>query len=752
MSSTAVISERAMLSLALQRASTLALAQSPVHGTRMTAWPCARNLAELQRRTSIDAPDGARLACSGMIADRWDEALAARLDEAGRLVYRSNLLGSDPAITNFGGGNTSAKLDALDPLTGERASVLWVKGSGGDLGTIRENGFATLYQERLLALEKVYRGLEREDEMVAHLARCAFDPQGRAPSIDTPLHAFVPHAHVDHVHPDAVIAIAAARRGAQLTEEIFGGEVGWIPWQRPGFDLGLRLRGALREHPRWRGVVLGGHGLITWGPDSRSCYENTLAVVRRAEEGLARKARQPAFGAVVTPALAPAERQAAAARLMPLVRGRLSGARTKVGHFSDAPEVLELVGSARLEQLARLGTSCPDHFLRTKIRPLVLPPEGASFEAELDARLGAYREDYAAYYQRWREDDSPALRDSDPVVFLAPGLGLWTFAADKATARIAAEFYTNAVNVMRGASGVDEYVGLDEREAFRVEYWKLEQAKLDRMPPPRELAGKVALITGGAGGIGRATAERLLRDGACVCLVDIDRAALDAAAAALAPGSADRERLQTVTADVTSEDAVERAFAAAAREFGGLDVVVANTGIASAAPVEATTLEQWNQSLGVLATGYFLVARSAFRLLRRQGLGGSIVFVGSKNALAASAGASAYSSAKAAALHLARCLALEGAEAGIRVNVVNPDAVLDGSRIWQGEWRTSRAAAYGVRPEELEEFYRKRSLLKRSVAPRDVAEAVHFFASDRSSRSTGNVLNVDAGNVTAFPR
>jgi rhamnulose-1-phosphate aldolase/alcohol dehydrogenase len=686
-----------------------------------------------------------------MIADRWDEAIAAHLDEPGRLVYRSNLLGADPALTNFGGGNTSAKIEAEDPLTGERALVLWVKGSGGDLGTIGREGFATLYQARLLALEKVYRGLQHEDEMVAHLARCAFDPSGRAPSIDTPLHAFVPHPHVDHVHPDAVIALAAARRGAELTARAFGGTVGWIDWQRPGFDLGLRLRAALREHPEWEGAVLGGHGLIAWGADSRACYARTLAIVRRAEEWLAEHARAAPFGRLVVPARAQDERRAAAARLMPLVRGRVSRSRAKVGHFCDVPALLEFVGSERLEQLARLGTSCPDHFLRTKIRPLVMPAEGSAFEAELDARLGAYREEYAAYHARWRESDSPALRDADPVVFLAPGVGLFTFAADASTARIASEFYQNAVNVMRGASGVDEYVGLDEREAFRIEYWKLEQAKLDRQPPPRELAGKVALITGGAGGIGQATAERLLRDGACAVLLDIDAKALAAAEDQLAARFG-RDSVRSAVADVTDESAVERAFELAAREYGGLDVVVANTGIASAAPVEETTLAQWNQNLGVLATGYFLTARAAVRLFRRQGLGGSLVFVGSKNALAASAGASAYSSAKAAALHLARCLALEGAEAGIRVNVVNPDAVLDGSRIWQGEWRTSRAAAYGVKPEELEEFYRKRSLLKRSVAPRDVAEAVHFFASDRSSRSTGNVLNVDAGNATAFPR
>jgi len=686
-----------------------------------------------------------------MIADCWNEAVAASLDEPGLLLYRSNLLGSDPRITNFGGGNTSAKVEAIDPLSGEPVRVLWVKGSGGDLASMGRGGFATLYQERLLALERLYRGLEHEDEMVVHLAHCIFDLNPRAPSIDTPLHAFVPHAHVDHVHPDAVVALAAARNGQALTAEVYRGEIGWLDWQRPGFDLGLKLRDALRRNPRWRGVVLGGHGLITWADDARGCYANTLETIRRAEEWLAARNKGPAFGGVAVEALSAGERRLRAARLMPLLRGKTGATLRKVGHFSDAPEVLEFAGSRRLEELARLGTSCPDHFLRTKIRPLVLPADPHELEGSLDLLLRDYREEYAAYYARCREAGSPPMRDPDPVVYLVPGVGMVTFAGDKQTARVAAEFYTNAIRVMRGASAVDSYAGLDEREAFRVEYWELEQAKLDRLPPPRELQGRVALITGGAGGIGRATAERLLRDGACVVLVDIDAPALADAAAMLAARHG-KDVVRHVLADVLDEALVDDAFELAAREFGGVDIVVSNTGIASAAPVEETSLEQWNENMGVLATGYFLVARAAMRLLRRQGLGGSLVFVGSKNAMAPSAGASAYSSAKAAALHLARCLALEGAEAGIRVNVVNPDAVLDGSRIWSGGWRASRAAAYGVKPGELEDYYRKRSLLKRRVSPEDVAEAVHFFASERSSRSTGNVLNVDAGNVSTFPR
>jgi rhamnulose-1-phosphate aldolase/alcohol dehydrogenase len=687
------------------------------------------------------------------LASRADSEVPLAGDsERERLVERSRRLGADPRVTNFGGGNTSAKLPGRDPVTGEPRTVLVVKGSGGDLGSIRDSGFAELDLGRLLALEGRYRGLEHEDEMVALLDHCRVGVGGVAPSIDTPLHAYLPFAHVDHVHPDGVIALATARRGEELTGEVYGDAVGWLPWQRPGFDLALRLRDLVRARPGLRGVVLGGHGLICWGEDAESCYRNTLELVDRAEAWLAeRGAGVPAFGGPRTAVRGREERADLASRLMPLLRGRLSGEGHRIGHFCDADEVLEFTTSARFEELAALGTSCPDHFLRTKVRPLVLPASTTDLEGELDRRLEAYRAGYRAYYERQREPDSPALRGAEPVITLLPGVGLFSFAPDCSTARIASEFYRNAIRVMRGATAVDEYVGLSEREAFRIEYWGLEQAKLDRRPAPRPLEGRVALITGGAGGIGRATAERLISEGACVVLADRNGEALEECASDLVERhGADRVRRALV--DVRQEAQVAAAFGVAAREYGGVDIVVSNAGLASASPVEETSLESWNESLEVMATGYFLVAREAMRLLRRQGLGGAIVFVGSKNALAASGGAAAYGAAKAAELHLARSLALEGAPHGIRVNTVNPDAVLEGSRIWQGEWRRQRAEAYGVEPEELEEYYRRRSLLGVSVTPADVAEAICFLASERSSRTTGALLNVDGGNAAAFPR
>lgn len=678
--------------------------------------------------------------------DLWDAAHAATLDEPGLLLYRSNLLGADLAVTNFGGGNTSAKLPARDPLTGEAVTALWVKGSGGDLGSMKLDGFSTLYLDRLEALKGLYRGPAHEDEMVGYLPHCTFNLNPRAASIDTPLHAFVPAVHVDHVHPDAVIALAAAADAEALTREVFGGEIGFLPWRRPGFELGLRLGALATAQPHLAGVVLGGHGLFTWGPTARDCYAATLRVIRRAAEWLEANRRRPAFGGPKVES-AP-DRAATAARLMPLIRGGISATSPKVGHFSDAPGVLEFVNSAALADLAPLGTSCPDHFLRTKIRPLVLPDDA---EARLDGLLADYRAGYAAYYDRRRRPDSPAMRDPNAVVYLAPGVGMMTFAADKATARIAAEFYANAIAVMRGASGVSAYVGLPEQEAFDIEYWLLEEAKLQRLPKPKPLAGKVALITGGAGGIGRATAERLMADGACAMLADIDEGALGRAVADCAARFG-RDAAQGVAMDVTDEAQVAAAFSQTARAFGGLDILVCNAGIASAAPIEDTGLAEWTRNQAILATGYFLSAREGFRLMKAQGLGGSIVFIGSKNALAASAGASAYSAAKAAALHLARCLALEGAPLGIRVNTVNPDAVLRGSTIWKGAWRAQRAASNNVAEDALEEHYRQRSLLKRSVYPEDIAEAVAFFAGDAAAKSTGNILNVDAGNAQAFTR
>ncbi|MET0941753.1 MAG: bifunctional rhamnulose-1-phosphate aldolase/short-chain dehydrogenase [Mesorhizobium sp.] len=691
------------------------------------------------------------------LANLWDDAKAAGMSEPERLLYRSNLLGSDKRITNYGGGNTSAKVLEKDPLTGQAVEVLWVKGSGGDVGTIKLDGFATLYMEKLKALKGLYRGVDFEDEMVGVLPHCTFNLNPRAASIDTPLHAYVPRTHVDHMHPDAIIAIAAAEDSRELTASIFGAEIGWLPWKRPGFELGLWLEKFARENPNAAGVILESHGLFTWADTAKECYETTIRIINRAIEWFEKKnAGQPAFGGAVREALAPEERQPIVSRLMPTIRGMISGSERKAGHFDDSAAVLEFVCSHDMEALALLGTSCPDHFLRTKIRPLVVDFDPGRQDIEetltgLAKAIEAYRADYASYYERCKRPDSPAMRDPNPVVYLVPGVGMITFAKDKATARISAEFYVNAINVMRGASSVSSYRGLPEQEAFDIEYWALEEAKLQRMPKPRPLAGKVALVTGGAGGIGKATAERFLHDGACVVLADIDARSLEAVDTELA-GRHSADMVRSVRLDVTKEEDVVAAFAFAAREFGGIDILVSNAGISSSAPVDQTDLAMWNRNMDILSTGYFLVAREAFRLMKQQRTGGSIVFVASKNGLAASPNAAAYCTAKAAEIHLARCLALEGAEFGIRVNTVNPDAVLRGSKIWTGEWREQRAAAYKMNPDELEEHYRQRSMLKLSVYPEDIAEAAFFFVSDMSAKSTGNIVNVDAGNAQSFTR
>ena len=698
------------------------------------------------------------------IENRWDDALAAKLSPAELLLYRSNLLGGDKRVTNFGGGNTSAKLREKDPLTGEPVDVLWVKGSGGDLGTMKLDGFSSLYLEKFLGLEKFYRaGTDNDAVMVPLYAHSAFNLNPRAASIDTPLHGLIDRAHVDHMHPDALIAIAASADSKKLTEEIFGGEIGWLPWIRPGYELGLKLRELTQKNPKLKGAVLEAHGLFTWADTSKACYENTLDIINRATAWLSEKSRgKRPFGAVVTPALTIDRRREIAAGIMPAIRGAISAAAEngtqtlKVGHFDDSETVLDFVGGEKLAPLAALGTSCPDHFLRTKIWPLVLPFDSAKDSvADLAARvkpaIEEYRKRYAGYYERCKRPDSPNMRDANPVVYLVPGVGMITFAADKATARNAGEFYVNAINVMRGAASVSTYRGLPEQEAFDIEYWLLEEAKLQRMPKPKALAGRVALITGGAGGIGLATARRLMDEGACVVLCDIDRDALTTAEAELRKKYGN-DVVASSLLDVTREDAVAAGFRDSAWRFGGVDICISNAGIASASPVEDTTLALWQKNMDILSTGYFLIARQAFRLFKSQGIGGSIVFIGSKNALAASPGAAAYCTAKAAELHLARCLALEGAPHGIRVNVVNPDAVLRGSRIWQGEWATQRAAQNKTSVDNLESVYRERSLLKRSVYPEDVAEAVAFFASERAAKSTGNIVNVDAGNAGAFTR
>jgi rhamnulose-1-phosphate aldolase/alcohol dehydrogenase len=691
---------------------------------------------------------------------RWNADHAATLDEPGRLLYRSNLLGSDLRITNYGGGNTSAKIRQRDPLSGEMVDVLWVKGSGGDLGSMKLDGFSTLYLDKLRALDKVYRGLEHEDEMVGHLPHCTFNLNPRAASIDTPLHAALPYAHVDHMHPDAVIAIAAMADSQAITHRVFGGAVGWLPWLRPGYELGQRLRAYNAANPGLRGIVLAGHGLFSWGDTAQACYENTVGLIESAQSWLAaeRQARGVvAFGGALAQALPAGEADAMLARVLPVVRGLASAGRPKLLHVNRSPEVMAFVNSKDLAPLAALGTSCPDHFLRTKIRPLVLAEadwrlEGDALRERLEALLAGYRADYAAYYERCRRPNSPALRDANPVVLLLPRIGMVTLANDKATARIAGEFYVNAINVMREANAVDRYVGLPEQEAFDIEYWLLEEAKLQRMPKPKPLVGKVVLVTGGAGGIGQAIVRRLLAEGACAVLADIDTAALDTAVAELAQAHG-RDHVRGVRCDVTDEDSVLAAFASATLEFGGVDIVVSNAGIASAAPLEDTTLALWNRNQSILATGYFLVGREAFRLMKAQRIGGSIVVIASKNGMVASNQATAYCAAKAAEIQLSRSFALEGAPLGIRSNVVNPDAVIRGSKIWSGEWSAERAAANKIDEEQLEAFYRDRSMLKRSVFPEDIAEAAYFFAAEHlSGKCTGNIVNVDAGNLAAFTR
>ncbi|MER8844559.1 bifunctional rhamnulose-1-phosphate aldolase/short-chain dehydrogenase [Mesorhizobium australicum] len=699
----------------------------------------------------LDKRSGSRL------ANLWDDAKAKGMSEPELLVYRSNTLGSDKRVTNYGGGNTSSKMWQKDPLTGQDVEVLWVKGSGGDSASIKLDGFATLYMDKLRALKGLYRGAEHEDEMVGYLPHCTFNLNPRAASIDTPLHAYVPKPFVDHMHPDAIIAIAAAKDSRALTKEIFGDVIGWLPWKRPGFELGLWLEKFCLEHTTAKGVILESHGLFTWGDTPKECYETTISVINQAIEWFERRSEGLAiFGGEVVKSMDAADRRAIAAKLMPRIRGLISEKSHKLGHFDDSPAVLEFVNSRNLRSLAALGTSCPDHFLRTKIRPLVIEfdpakPDVDAVIARLADDIAEYRVGYQAYYDSCKHADSPAIRDPNAVVYLMPGVGMFTFAGDKATARISGEFYVNAINVMRGASTVSSYVGLPAQEAFDIEYWLLEDLKLQRMPKPKSLAGQIALVTGGAGGIGRATANRLLREGACVVLADIDEAALAGANEELA-NAYGRDFVRPVLINVTSEDQVVAGFAETAVEFGGIDILVSNAGLASSAPIEETTLALWNKNMDILSTGYFLVSREAFRLFRVQKIGGNVVFVASKNGLAASPNAAAYCTAKAAEIHLARCLALEGAEAQIRVNVVNPDAVLRGSKIWTGEWKEQRAAAYKMSTDDLEEHYRSRSMLKRSVFPEDIAEAIYFLASDMSAKSTGNIINVDAGNAQSFTR
>lgn len=680
----------------------------------------------------------------------WDETKAAELaqNEVDLFIYRSNLLGADLRLTNYAGGNTSCKITETDPVTGEPAEVMWVKGSGGDIGTLTKKGCANLYVDKLHALKKRYRGLAFEDEMVALFDHCLFDPKCAAPSIDTPLHGLLPFKHIDHLHPDALIAIAASKDGEAIMKEIWGDTMAWLPWQKPGFDLGLQLSKTVEENPNLRGVILGGHGLFTWGDTSYDSYMNTLEVIEMASEYLEANygKKRPVFGGAKLESKPAEERKLAAAEIMPTLRGLASSYRQMVGHFTDDTRVLEYVNSNDLERLAQKGTSCPDHFLRTKIRPLVLT--GTSKES-IEAQFEAYRADYAAYYERCKHSNSPAIRDSNPVVILYPQVGMFTFAKDKQTARVAAEFYTNAINVMKGAEAVSEYVGLDEQEAFNIEYWLLEEAKLQRMPKPKPLSGKVAFVTGGTGGIGKAICEELLKEGACV--VAADRNLLSETQAELRQKFG-KDSTLTTNIDVTSAEVIAESLRNAILQFGGVDIIVNCAGLSISKPLEDHTIADWDLLQDVLVKGQFLVSQESVRIMRQQVTGGDIVNIASKNALFAGPNNVGYGTAKAAQAHMTRLMAAELGKDKIRVNTVNPDAVLRGSKIWEGEWAEGRAKAYGITVEDLPKMYAARTLLNEEILTEDIAKAVRVFVDGSLSKSTGNILNVDGGVAVAFVR
>jgi len=668
------------------------------------------------------------------------------------LLARSNRLGSDPRNTNYAGGNTSAKGTATDPVTGQPTELMWVKGSGGDLGTLTEPGLAVLRLDALRALTDVYPGVEREDEMVAAFDFCAFGKGGAAPSIDTAMHGLVEAANVDHLHPDAGIAFATAADGEALTRECFGGRVAWVPWRRPGFQLGLDIAAIKRDNPDAIGVILGGHGITAWGETSDECEARSLEIIAQARQFIDERGATRPFGPMIFEPLPQTQRRARAAALAPVIRGLASTDRPQLGHFTDSPAVLEFIGSEKVFALAALGTSCPDHFLRTKVRPMVVDlapdaPLDAVFE-RLRELHAAYREDYKAYYERYATPDSPPMRGADPAIVLVPGVGLFSFGADKQTARVAGEFYVNAINVMRGAEAISTYAPIPESEKFRIEYWELEEAKLRRRPAPKPLAGRIALVTGGGSGIGRATAQRLAAEGACVVVADRD--AGSAAAVAADRGSADVA--VPVAADVTSEEDVAAAFAAAALAFGGVDLVVNNAGLSISKPLTETTIADWDLLHDVMARGSFLVSRAAARVLTAQGMGGDIVYIVSKNAVFAGPSNVAYGAAKADQAHQVRLLAAELGGIGVRVNGVNPDGVVRGSGIFAGGWGASRAAVYGVPESELGAFYAQRTLLKREVLPEHVAAAVFALCGGNLTLTTGLLIPVDAGVAAAFLR
>src|SRR5665647_509956 len=692
----------------------------------------------------------------------WDAEKAASMngDEVALLIYRSNLLGADLRLTNYGGGNTSCKAMAKDPLTGEETEVMWVKGSGGDIGTLKKSGLAALYVGRLCSLKNVYRGIEHEDEMVELFNHCIYDLNSKAPSIDTPLHGFLPFKHIDHLHPDAAIAIAAAKDGKKITEELFGGTIGWVEWQKPGFDLGLQLKQCLDENPGIRGIMLGSHGLFTWGDTAYESYINTLEVVEKCASYIEDNINKNkiVFGGEKIASLPKEDRLKQAAALAPVLRGFCSSQTKMIGHFTDDDRVLQFINSNDLDRLAPLGTSCPDHFLRTKISSLVLnlkpgenPDDVKAIKEKLSPLFVAYRKMYAEYYNTCKHSNSPAMRDANPVVILYPGVGMFTFAKDKQTARVAAEFYINAINVMRGAEAISSYTSLPRQEAFNIEYWLLEEAKLQRMPKPKSLSGRVALVTGSAGGIGKAIAKKFAEEGACVIINDINEERLLAAAKEF-QNVFGKDSATSVKLDVTDQQTITEALKSAALAFGGVDIIVNNAGISISKPIEDHTIEDWDKLYDILVKGQFLVSQSSIDLMRKQGFGGDIINIVSKNSVVAGPNNAGYGSAKAAQAHLSRLMAAELGNDKIRVNIVNPDAVISDSNIWAGGWATGRAKAYGITIEELPAYYAKRTLLNETILPEDIANACFALVGGLLNKSTGNILNVDGGVAMAFLR
>ena len=692
----------------------------------------------------------------------WDDKKAEALkgDEVALLVYRSNLLGADLRLTNYGGGNTSCKAMAKDPLTGNEVEVMWVKGSGGDLGTMQKNGLAALYVDRLRSLKNRYRGLVHEDEMVELFNHCIYDLASKAPSIDTALHGFLPFKHIDHLHPDAAIAIAAAKDGEKITKELFGGKIGWVPWQKPGFDLGLQLKECLDKNPGIIGIMLGSHGLFTWGDTAYESYVNTLEVIEKCAAYInASIAKKPTvFAGEKIKSASPEQRLNQAAALAPILRGFCSSATKMIGHFTDDERVLEFINSNDLDRLAPLGTSCPDHFLRTKISPLVLNlnatedlSEVKSVKEKLAPLFEAYRKMYGEYYTSCKHANSPAMRDANPVIILYPGIGLFSFAKDKQTARVASEFYINAINVMKGAEAISSYTSLPRQEAFNIEYWLLEEAKLQRMPKPKALSGRIALVTGSGGGIGKAIAKKFASEGACVVLSDNHAERLQEAKEEFI-GLFGKEVVAACLLDVTNAATIQETAKQAALHFGGLDIIVNNAGLSISKTIEDHTEADWDLLYDVLVKGQMLVTQSAVGIMRKQNMGGDILNIVSKNALVSGPNNAGYGSAKAAQLHLSRLNAAELGKDKIRVNVINPDAVIAGSNIWSGGWAEGRAKAYGIKVDELPAYYAGRTLLNEIILPEDIANACFAYVGGLLNKSTGNAMNVDGGIAASFVR